>query len=168
MNKFGFGNADLKGVYYDEENRRHLINIRQAYAELGANLASKGRKEEARAVLEKADKMILQENFAYGMVSRYNQHNRSSLIFLDACYRAEDKALAAKVENSVKTDLQQQLKYYNSLTGRNAENMSEEKRTAENYLQAIEQMKQMYAPKTLTGDKTKVLGGNDSAQKDSK
>jgi len=162
MNKFGFGNADLKGVYYDEENRRHLINIRQAYAELAANLAGKGRKEEARAVLEKADKMILQENFAYGMVSRYNQHNRSSLIFLDACYRAEDKALAAKVENSVKTDLQQQIKYYNSLSGRNADNMAEEKRTAENYLQAIEQMHVMYSPKTTAAEKARILGGDTS------
>ena len=31
-NKFAFGNANVKGVYFDEENRRHLIGIRQAYA----------------------------------------------------------------------------------------------------------------------------------------
>ncbi len=148
MNKFGFGNAELKSVYYDEENRRHLQNIRQAYGELGAYLATKGNKDSARNVLNRADKMILQENFAYGMVSRYNQHNRTSLLFLDACYRAEAKDLAAKVEASVKKDLQQQIKYYNSLSGIRAENMSEEKRIAESYLKTIDQMDQMYNLKT--------------------
>ena len=28
MNKFEFGGADKKGVYFDEENRRHLLNLR--------------------------------------------------------------------------------------------------------------------------------------------
>ena len=147
MNKFGFGNANLKGVYYDEENRRHLLTIRTSYSELASNLAEKGRKEEARKVLEKADKMMLQENFPYGMVSRGNQHDRTSLMFLDACYRAEDKQLAAKVAASIKIDLQQQVKYYNSLSGRNADNMADDKRAAESYLQGIEQMEKMYSNK---------------------
>ena len=33
MNKFAFGNADKPGVYFDEENRRHLNSIRMAYAQ---------------------------------------------------------------------------------------------------------------------------------------
>jgi hypothetical protein len=147
MNKFGSGNANIKGVYYDEENRRHLLTIRTAYGELGSYLADKGRKEDARKVLEKADKMMLQENFPYGMTSRGNQHNRTSLMFLDACYRAGDTLLAAKVEASVKKDLQQQVKYYNSLSGSNADNMAEDKRTAESFLQGIEQMEKMYSAK---------------------
>ncbi len=144
MNKFAFGNADLKGVYYDEENRRHLNSIRTAYGELASYLAAKGRKEEARKVLNKVDKSMLEENFAYGMVSRGNTHNRYSLMFLNACYMAEDKALIKKVSESVKKDLQQQIKYYNSLDGQNAENMSEEKRMAESYLQALDQMEKQY------------------------
>jgi hypothetical protein len=144
LNKFAFGNADLKGVYYDEENRRHLNTLRSAYAELAGYLSAKNRKEEARKVLNKVDKGMLEDNFAYGMVSRGNQHNRTSLLFLDACYRAEDKALIAKVSASVKKDLQQQIKYYNSLDGRNAENMGEEKRIAESYLGAIDGMEKQY------------------------
>ena len=150
MNKFGFGNADLKGVYYDEENRRHLNSIRSSYAELASYLAAKGRKEEARKVLNKVDKGMLEENFAYGMVSRGNSHNRSSLMFLNACYLAEDKALIAKVSASIKKDLQQQVKYYNSLDGRNAENMSEEKRYAESYLNAMDQMEKQYTQPKIT------------------
>ncbi|MDE3145547.1 MAG: DUF2723 domain-containing protein, partial [Bacteroidota bacterium] len=164
MNKFGFGNANLKGVYYDEENRRHLQNIRQAYGELGAYLATKGEKDSARNVLERADKMILQENFPYGMVSRYNQHNRTSLLFLDACYRADAKDLAAKVEASVKKDLQQQIKYYNSLSGTRADNMAEEKRIAESYLQTIDQMDKMYNLKS-TIETGKAIGGDSGTLK---
>jgi hypothetical protein len=150
MNKFGFGNANVPGVYFDEENRRHLNTIRSAYAELAFDLSSKGRKEEARKTLEKADKMMLQENFPYGMISRGNMHNRNSMAFLEACYRADDKELAAKVSKSVRTDLQQQLKFYNSLSGNKAEWMAYDKKTTEDYLQALDRMEQMLSGKPAT------------------
>ena len=137
---FAFGNAEKKGVYFDEENRRHLNTIRSAYAELAIDLATQNRKEEAKRVLEKADKMMDQSNFAYGMTGRGNQHNSNSLMFLEACYMAGDSALVEKVSRSVKTDLQQQIRYYNSLSGTNADNMGEEKRMADNYLRAMDQM----------------------------
>jgi ligand-binding sensor protein len=85
------------------------------------------------------------------------------LIFLDACYRAEAKELAAKVKASIKQDLEQQIKYYNSLSGRNAENMSEEKRTAESYLQALNQMEKMYEAKVAAVENGKTIV-NDSSK----
>jgi len=145
-NKFSFGNADKAGVYFDEENRRHLNGIRSAYAELAIDLASKNRKEEARAVLNKVDKMMLESNFGYGLTSRGNIHNRNSLLFLEACYLAGDKALIQKVSTAVKKDLQQQVNFYNALSGMKADNMVQEKQTAESYLQALGQMQTMYNP----------------------
>ncbi len=145
-NKFAFGNAQTKGVYFDEENRRHLNTIRTAYSELATDLANKGRKEEARKVLNQVDKMMNPDNFDYGMTSRANMHNRNSLMFLEACYLAGDTALAQKVSASVKKDLQQQLRYYNALSGAKADNLSDEKRIADNYLQALQQMQTMYNP----------------------
>ncbi|MEY4380675.1 MAG: hypothetical protein RJA92_55 [Bacteroidota bacterium] len=145
-NKFSFGNADKVGVYFDEENRRHLNGIRSAYAELAIDLASKNRKDDARAVLNKVDKMMLESNFGYGLTSRGNLHNRNSLLFLEACYLAGDKALIQKVSNAVKKDLQQQVNYYNTLSGMKADNMAQEKQTAESYLQALSQMQTMYNP----------------------
>jgi hypothetical protein len=41
MNKFAFGNADKKGVYFDEENRRHLNSIRTAYTALAIDLSKR-------------------------------------------------------------------------------------------------------------------------------
>ena len=147
MNKFAYGNANLPGVYFDEENRRHLNSIRSSYAELAVDLSNKGRKEEARVVLDKVDKMMLQENMPYGCISRGNMHNRNSLAFLDACYRSDNKALAAKVSKSVKTDLQQQLKFYNSLSEKQAEWMAYDKKTVEDYLQALASIEQMNTAK---------------------
>ena len=115
ISKFVFGNADKPGVYYDEENRRHLNSIRLAYATAAANLADHGKKDEAKKLLEKCDKNMLDENFAYGMVSGSQQHNYISLQFLEACYKAGDTTLAQKVSKSVRKDLQQQMAYYAAL-----------------------------------------------------
>ena len=116
INKFQFGNCDKPGVYYDEENRRHLISIRSSYAMAAMNLAQNGRKEDARKLLEFCDKHMLEENFPYGLVaSRYQQHDRCSVQFLQACYAAGDSALAKKVGSKVKADLMQQMNYYASL-----------------------------------------------------
>ncbi len=144
MNKFGAGNAHIRDVYFDEPNRRQLISIRVAYAELAFDLAAKGRKEEARKILQKADKMMPEYNFPYGHISSGNMHNRSSLTFLEACYRADAKDLVAKVSNSVKTDLSQQIRFYNSLEGNKAEAMAMEKNMAENLLGAMGKMEMMY------------------------
>src|SRR5262249_30015185 len=97
MHKFGYGNAQVPGVYFDEENRRQLNIIRRAHAELAIGLINKNRNEEARKVLERADRMMQQQNFPYGMASRGNDHNRMSLFFLQACYAAGDTPLATKV-----------------------------------------------------------------------
>ena len=160
MNKFGFGNANIFNVYYDEENRRHLNIIRRADAELALDLAAKNRKEDARKILDKTDNMMLQSNFPYGMVSRNNEHNRIALMFLEACYRAEDKTLIAKVSKSVKTDLQQQIKYYNSLTGIDAENMSYDLQQAQSLLQMMDQMEKAYSGKQPMAPENGKIGGD--------
>jgi hypothetical protein len=144
MNKFGFGNAQIPGVYYDEENRRHLLDIRQADAQLALDLSDKGRKDDARKVLERTDKMMLEQNMPYGLVGRGNDHDRISMLFLEACYRANDTTLANKVYKAVKTDFQQQLRFYNSLTGNMADNMEYEKESAQQSLDQLERMVQAF------------------------
>jgi hypothetical protein len=67
-------------------------------------------------MLEHFDQNVLESNFPYGMTSnRGNQHNRISMSFLLACYESGDMTLAAKVAASLKKDLSQQMRYYNSL-----------------------------------------------------
>ena len=54
---------------------------------------------------------------------------RASLWFLEDCYEAGDNALALKVATSLKKDLQQQMRYYNSLG--ESETMSNEQLAAQ-------------------------------------
>jgi hypothetical protein len=66
------------------------------------------------------------------------------MLFLEACYRADDKELATKVLKSVKTDLQQQVKFYNALTGIKADNMQYEKSNAQNMLGDLDKLQQAF------------------------
>lgn len=115
MTKFSNGNADKKGVYFDEENRRHLLGIRQAFADLAKDLIAKNRKEEARQVMQKADSLIPDINIPYAMPSRYETHNQTAMLLLEAAYGADAKEVAAKISKSLNTDLNQQMDYYAAL-----------------------------------------------------
>lgn len=113
MKKYEFGGADKEGVYFDEENRRHILNIRSIFGEAAGNLADIGRKEDAQKLIDKAEAGIKPENLPYGLVSRYNSHNQSGLVYLEACYKAGKLDIAEKVAKAIRTDLEQQTRYYN-------------------------------------------------------
>jgi Protein of unknown function (DUF2723) len=144
MNKFVFGNADKRGVYYDEENRRHLNSIRMQFASVAINLADNDRKKDAKKLVERCDKMMLQENFPYGMVSRSQQHNQISGQFLLAAYKAGDSVLAKKVAASLRKDLEQQVTYFNSLDEDKQIALSYENQLAMNMLKEIQQLEQYF------------------------
>jgi len=162
MNKFKFGNANVMGVYFDEENRRHLNSIRLAYAQTAMSLAEAGKKEEAKKMLNKCDQMMLQENFPYGMVSRGQQHNQFSIIMLQAAYRAGDTALADKINKSVKKDLEQQMNYFNNLSDSKQDIMGSEIQTVQRWLMALQQLEGQFknpvppVPSEIPGTSLKV------------
>ncbi len=119
LNTFSFGNAQIPGVYFDEENRFHLLTLRQTYTTLAVSLIATGRKADARKVLEKCDRGMNGQNMPYGLCSRYgNRHNRISAAFAAAAAQAGDTALAQKVDNAVLLDCQQQVAYYEALPDR--------------------------------------------------
>jgi len=113
MEKYRFGGAEREDVYFDEENRRHLLSIRTLFAEAAGNLADAGKKTEAVKVMEKIEASISKKSLPYAMVSRYNSHNQSSLIYLEAAYKTGMKELAARIKQAILTDLKQQETYYN-------------------------------------------------------
>lgn len=179
---FKSGNADKPGVYFDEENRRHLNSIRVAYASAAISLARHGddsSKLKAKNILEKCDKMMLEENFPYGMVSRYQMHNSYSMMMLQAAYMCDDTTLANKISASLKKDLQQQLDYYATLTESQLQlfdfpvqgGRAGDKVSAEKLLNQLKRMEAEFkAPKETPGD-IKITPGvgvkKDSAAKDS-
>ena len=137
MNKFVFGNADKKGVYFDEENRRHLNSIRLAYAQTANTLIDMGDTADARKLLNKCDQKLSQDNFLYGMVSRYQQHNQIALQFLYAAFKAGDKALTDKISKYLQKDMEQQAAYYQSLDDNKRESLSQEEERNDNLLKSL-------------------------------
>jgi hypothetical protein len=118
MNKFKYGGADKNNVYYDEENRRHMVNIRNAHTMLAMNLIALGRKDEAKKVLQRADQMMKDKNVPYALASRYgNDHDEKSFYFAMTAFQAGDIELGKRIMESVKKDLQQQMAFYESYVG---------------------------------------------------
>jgi hypothetical protein len=147
MNKFTFGSANVAGVYFDEENRRHLNTIRLAFSQAAMDFAEKGRTEEAKQMLNKADKMMLEENYPYGMPSRNQQHNQIALQFVYAAYKAGDVALAAKVTKALRKDMEQQKAYYESLSENMRYPLSMEEERNDNLLRGLMGLEQEFTNK---------------------
>jgi hypothetical protein len=110
MNKFVY--TSKRGVYFDEENRRHALNLRTTYAEAAGDMADAGKKDKALNLLHKCESMIPKEDLPYAMIGRDNGHNVNGLIYLEACYKAGEMQLAEKIRLALKKDLEQQQKYY--------------------------------------------------------
>ena len=142
--KFASGNAQTKGVYFDEENRRHLNSIRLAYAQSAGALADAGRKEDARKLLNRCDSMMDQENIPYGMAGRYQQHNQISMQMLYSSYKAGDTVLIAKIEKSLTKDMQQQAAYYQGLSDSKRETLASEEERNDGLLKGIMQLQEEF------------------------
>jgi len=148
MNTFRSGNAQNGDVYYDEENRRHLLTIRQAYAAEASALAAEGRKQEAINVLNKAESLINPKSMPYAMAGR--MHNQTTLIYLRSAYEVGHTQLANKVKAALVKDLNEQLKYYAYLRDVKEEyyyQLTADEKEAQEYLNAIKQFEQAFEGK---------------------
>jgi hypothetical protein len=174
LEKFVFESG--KGSYFDEENRRHGLNLRSTFGEIAGNLADANRKEEALKLLEKSERILNSDDLPYGMVSRDNSHNIQNMAYLEAAYKAGNMQLAQKVKASVKKDLQQQKAYYDymranhedlylAFDGRDGEAMRNEY-----FLQLMDALEQKYEPGAAQpagteGPNTIQTPGRDSLQR---
>jgi hypothetical protein len=163
MTKYETGGAGRKNMYFDEENRRHLLSLRALYGEAAGNMADAGRKEEAGKLIDKVEAGILEENLPYAMVSRYSSHNQNGLLYLEACYKAGKKDVAEKVRKALRKDIEQQRAYYIALNGGNIPNITQfgkeentglfealtmEYRINEALMIVLDELEMKYAPET--------------------
>lgn len=156
MNKFKYGGADKNGVYYDEENRRHMLSIRNAHIVLAMNLNALGRKDDAKKVLERCDKMMKEQNMPYAMASRYgNDHDEKSYYFAIAAFEAGDIELGKRVMTEVKKDLEQQVTYYESILEADDQTASSyEYQMAKRLIQGIDDAMKQYVQGVKPGSDT--------------
>lgn len=159
MTQFKFGNAETPGVYFDEENRRHLNSLRMAYADVAVALAMSGQKDSAQKLLQKVDKMMNSENMPYGLSSRYAMHNQASMMLLEAAYRADEKALAAKIAGALRKNLQEEMAYYAAIGEKRAERMQNEIQRSQYMLQMLDQLEQFMKQKS-NPERTAGIGGD--------
>ena len=161
MQKFKFGGANIKGTYFDEENRRHLLSIRATYAEAAGNMADQNRKSEAINLLNKAEAGISPENLPYAMASRFNSHNQTAIIYLEGAYKAGDQKLAQKLSAAIKKDLDDQKKYYDYLRTDKEEmfqSLSQEAQINEIIQQVFDAVQQKYTQKTPVVEHPEAVG----------
>lgn len=159
LEKYAFGGASIANTYYDEENRRHLLNIREIYAEAAGNLADEGKREQAQKIIDKVDKGISSSNLPYGLVSRFGNHNQVSLQYLEACYKSGKTELAEKIRKELSNDLKQQQSYYTYMQTDKPESygmLDVEARVASAQLQVLDAIVQRYAPNTNVAPQPKI------------
>jgi Protein of unknown function (DUF2723) len=162
MTKYEFGGAERKGMYFDEENRRHLLNLRALYGEAAGNLADQGKKEEAIALLNKIEKGLNTDNLPYAMTSRFNGHNQTGLLYLEACYKAGKKDLADKVKAALQKDLKEQQEYYNYIKSERSEffdQISTEEVINSRLIMVMDAIVAKYEGKAVTPGQTVEGGG---------
>jgi hypothetical protein len=153
MNVFRGGNAQNPGVYFDEENRRHLLSIRSVYAQQASALSDEGRRPEAVSVLSQAEKIMNPKAFPYAMTAssqNQNNHNRVGLLYLESAYKAGHTELAGKVKAALVKDLNDQIKYYQYMRSHNEDyyyQLAADERDAQEFLEVIKQFEQTYEGK---------------------
>jgi hypothetical protein len=90
-------------------------------------------------------------------------HNQTSLMLVEAAYRAGDKALAEKITREVKKELQQEMQYYQAIGEKRADRMSFEVQRSQMLLQMLGQMEEVLNPKQGP-EKQLLIGGDSGAQ----
>lgn len=141
MSNFYFGGAQYPNIYFDENSRRSLIAMRQAFSTTGNTLALLGEKDSAVKVLNYGYKMMNPTSFRYGMVSAGNMQDITSLQYAYSCYLAGDIEKADVIADEVITDCRQQVEYYNSLPDSDAGYFQRDLQTAEGIIKELQDMK---------------------------
>ena len=144
MHRFKFGGAEQPDMYFDENGRRILLSIRNAFSTLGQALAARGSKDSALQVLHYGDKMMNPTTLPYGMVSEGNRHNIISLQYAYAFFLAGDLSRGQQIADAVARDCRQQMDYYNSLSESQAASFRQDLQTARQIIAQSEGLKTQF------------------------
>jgi hypothetical protein len=93
------------------------------------------------ALLDRAETVIHPEALPYAMVSRNNGHNRTSLAYLEAAYKAGHTTLIKKLKDALTKDFNDQLNYYKYLKDKRPEYYGGDSMDDEQFcMRALQQM----------------------------
>jgi len=100
LNKYQWGNAQRKDVYFDEKNRLTFFAYRFGAPRVAESLIMHGRKEEALKVLDKVMASISEESFCYDAVS-----HRMVTAYYQAGAVDKARSLMAKIVKASEDDI---------------------------------------------------------------
>jgi hypothetical protein len=145
MYRFKFGGAERPDVYFDENGRRTLLGIRNAYSTLGQVLAIRGNKDSALQVLNYGYKMLDPSTIPYGMASADNRHDITSIQYAYAYYLAGDPVKGQRIADAVIKDCRQQIDYYTSLSEGQAAAFGQDLQTCKQIIAQLEGVKAQFS-----------------------
>jgi len=148
MTRYKFGGAENPDMYFDENGRRIMMSIRNAYSMLGQTLATRGKKDSALKVLNYGYTMLNPTTLSYGATSAYNQQDGSSLQYAFAYYLAGDPVKGRQIADAVLKDCRQQVDYYNSLSDTQAADFKQDLQTVRQIIAQAEGLEAQYARPT--------------------
>jgi hypothetical protein len=134
MNKFRLSMQD-PSVYYNEDNIRMTISLRNIYGRLANSLVSEGKKDSAIAVCDKCVKMVPDKIVPY---------NYFSLGMMEAYYRAGASTKAHEMAKRTLDHTKQELRYYFSFAADKAQSLDQQKQMSLAVVQRIGQITELY------------------------
>jgi Protein of unknown function (DUF2723) len=155
MYRFKFGGAENPDMYFDENGRRILLSLRNAFSALGQTLASRGNKDSALKVLNYGYTMLNRTTLTYGATSAYNQQDISGLQYAFAFYLAGDPVKGRQIADAVLRDCHQQVDYYNSLSDTQAADFSRDLQTARQIISQAEGLEAQFAKPAASSETPK-------------
>jgi len=141
MNKFKWGGMDYdKGLYLDENVLRMTTNLRLQIAALANELATEGRKKEAKDVLDLAQAKMPEKNVPY---------DRIMLPIIEAYYQAGDTTSANNLNKRLFTIMDENMTWYLSLEPHFADKVSDDMNMAHLVMERLGRTAQMNGQKAL-------------------
>lgn len=112
--KMSFTSPKTKGVYYDEENRRHLISMRLMFVELASAYLQEGKKVEALATIKKSLVDIPENALPFASSDRSMYQTYIGINMMNIAMACGDTTLANEIQDKVRNELQQGGKFFNT------------------------------------------------------
>ena len=142
MNKFQWGGLDTSDLYMDENNRRMTISLRLTFSRLAEALIQEGKNEKAKEVLDKCLEAIPKNNVPYDIFVLYLTENY---------YQLGDYETANQLAREIADIYEDDLQYYLSLKGKNAEWVKNDKNQAMAVLQRLYMLTNQQYPQEELG-----------------
>lgn len=138
---YGSGGLAQASIYVDETNRMQALAIRDVFSETALLLAQRGEREKAQKLLKIVDSLMPDAHFPYGLASRYNMHNTTSVRLVEAAHTVGVWDIGKHICQRVKKDLEEQIQYYESLVAPKQERLQREIGHSRSLLDYLEQFK---------------------------